>query len=200
MTVAVDDFRALLKVASPFDIVRDFFLNGPTIHVSDADIAHIGNVISASFGLDSNDVEIIITGSAKIGFSLSEKRRKDQSMLPRYRLFSPESDIDVAVVSQALFSKIWIELAAHYSNSFRYPPDTGHLGDYMTTGWLRPDHFPRNVRLPMCDNWMETFSRINRNSRFRMRRLNGGIFQSKDHLMYYIARSVRDCIALEVAP
>ncbi len=198
--MTVDEFRELLKEASAYDIVSKFLMNGAAAHVSDADISHIGSVIGASYGVAASEVDVVIAGSAKLGFSLTEKRKKGEPPLPRYRLFSAESDIDVAVISPKIFNKIWFELSTHFHKSIWFPSDTGKLGDYLVTGWLRPDHFPKNVRLPLCDNWSDTFSKLTRNSRFKTRRLNGGAFQSRDHLNQYLARAVRECIALEVTP
>lgn len=198
--VTVDEFRALLKESSAYEIVTEVLLSGPALHVSDADISYIRNSIGASYGVSADEVDVVITGSSKLGFSLAEKRKKGEPTLPRYRPFSAASDIDVAVVSPAIFNKIWLELSAHYHRSVWFPQDTGMLGDYLVTGWLRPDHFPKHVRLPFCDNWWDTFRKLTRNSRFKTRRLNGGAFQSRDHLTQYLARAVRECIALEVTP
>lgn len=198
--MTVDEFRESLRVSTAFEIVRDVLLPGPAVHVPDHDVAYIRRQIGASYGVDPAGIEVVITGSAKLGFSLTEKRKKGQSPLPRYRAFSAQSDIDVAVISPIIFDKIWLELSSHYHRSVWFPQDTGRLGDYLVAGWLRPDHFPKHVRLPFCDNWWDTFRKLSSNTRFKRRRLAGGAFQSKEHLSQYLARAVRECISFEVSP
>lgn len=200
MTVSVDEFRGLLKAASEYDIVKDVLLKGPAKHVSEQDIEYIRNILAASYAVDKYKIRIVITGSAKLGFSLCEKKVRGSQPLPRYRSFSAQSDIDVAVICDPIFDKLWLELAKHYSSQPWFPPNTGNLGHYLAVGWLRPDFFPKYSRLPFCDNWFSTFGKISRNTRFGRRRVNGGTFRSEDHLIQYLARSVRDCIALEVSP
>jgi hypothetical protein len=196
----VAEFRRSLIGADVLDIVDTFLLSTGAAHVSDENLKYIANSLAANYGVTSNQVEIVITGSAKLGFSISEKRSGGGSTLSRYRNFSAASDIDVAVISAPIFDAIWHELSSHYHRNPWFPPDTGRLGDYLVSGWLRPDYFPKHVRLPRCDAWWNTFRKLSANTRFQRRRLNGGAFNSREHLRQYLSRAVRECISIEESP
>jgi hypothetical protein len=198
--LTVEEFRASLRNAEALDIVDLYLLGDGALHVYDDDINYILQSVAASYGVSTADVHIFVTGSAKLGFSVIEKQRKGEPPLPRYRRFSETSDIDVAVVSPPIFEAIWLELSTHFNSAVFFPPDTERLGDYLVCGWLRPDHFPKRVRLPRCDTWSDTFRRISANSRFRTRRVTGGAFNSREHLRQYLCRAVRQCINLEETP
>ena len=194
----VEEFRSALKGADPFDIVERFLLDDNALHVSAENIEYIRRALAASYGVNADDVQVIITGSAKLGFSVTEKRRPSGDLL-RYRPFSPLSDIDVAVISSPIFDVLWHELSAYSHRAVRLPHDTGPLGDYLVCGWIRPDHFPKDVRLPYCDSWWDTFKRLSANSRFNRRQVRGGAFNSITHLNQYLVRAVRECIIQEEA-
>jgi hypothetical protein len=197
MPPTVEEFRKALIGAEAPDLVDRYLLAPEAAHVNVADRDHIASSIAASFGLSVSDLSVIITGSAKLGFSISEKHLKDGTKLPRYRLFSARSDIDVAVISRLLFDQLWHELSAHSHSSPLFPRKAGRLGDYLVCGWLRQDHFPAHTRLPRCDAWADSFRRLSANSRFRRRKVSGGLFSSLHHLRQYMSRAVRDCIAEE---
>lgn len=194
---SVDEFRASLAGAEPEDLVERWMLVHDAEHLTAADIAYIGAAVSAAYGVSADRVQIWITGSAKLGFSTSEKHREDKPPLPRYRLFGPASDIDVAVVAPDIFDLIWTDISKHSHGSVYFPLKSNKLGDYLVCGWLRPDHFPKNVRLRFCDAWFDLFNRLSINSRFKKRAVKGGLFYSRDQLVRYLSRSVRECIELE---
>ena len=142
-------------------------------------------------------INLWIVGSAKLGFSMTEKHASGGVILPRYRLFSPESDIDVAVVSPALFDILWNELSTYAHRVPRLPWDSKRLGDYLVCGWLRPDCFPENVRLRKCDAWWDLFRRLSADSRFGRRKIRGGLFHSKEHMKRYLRRGLSECAISE---
>lgn len=199
MTI-VSNFRKEIIGADPFDIVDRLLLGANPIHVTSSNINLIHTVLSNSYNISSSDIRVIITGSASLGFSIVEKRRKNEPNLPRYRLFSPESDIDVAVISAPIFDIVWRELSAYSHRAIRFPHDSGRLGDYLVCGWLRPDHFPRNVRLRPCDDWSDAFHTLSRDARFHRRKVRGGLFNSIEHLRQYMKRGVSECIQQEENP
>ena len=192
--VTVAEFQAAIQSQSALDVVDSVLLPNAPQHVSSADLAFLRDTIGEAYRVRSDAIDIVVTGSANLGFSLSEKRKDGIVVAPRYRPFSAASDIDVAVVATSIFDALWQELAAHAARSTWFPFREGKLGDYMISGWLRPDHFPKNRRLLQCDNWFDTFRRITASSRFRRRRVNGGLFYSRFHLRQYMTRSVNDCI------
>lgn len=190
----VEEFRAALADADAGAIVDRWLLAPGAKHVESEKIDRIQSRLAAAYGVQIDDTNVWITGSAKLGFSISEKKRKDAPTLPRYRPFGALSDIDVAVVSPPIFDLVWGELARHSHQQPYFPWASGRLGDYFVCGWIRPDHFPKNVRLRRCDDWKDTFRHLS--GRYR-RSVKGGLFHSVEHLRRYMSRAVNECIDLE---
>jgi hypothetical protein len=194
--VSVSEFRGLCKTTSPEEIVDEILLADDAAHVSTELRQHIRESLASTFGVADSAVNMWIVGSAKLGFSLTE-RRKDGVVFPRYRPFGPLSDIDTAVVSPEIFRLIWDELSSFAHEQPWMPWNSGPLGDYMVCGWLRPDHFPRR-RLRRCDDWWDRFRQLSADLRFSRRKVRGGLFHSLDDLRRYQRRAVVECINLEL--
>jgi hypothetical protein len=145
--ITVESFRQKIRESQSVSVVDEVLLAPAAIHVATCDIEHIKTSLVGKFNAAATAVEIWVIGSAKLGFSITEKRLPDGTKLPRYRTFSPASDVDIAVVSSSIFELIWNELSIHAYQSPRLPWNSGALGDYLIGGWLRPDHFPKGVRL-----------------------------------------------------
>lgn len=186
-----DQFRKDLGALPDSEIVDRYYLTEGARHLSDGDIEHIQRVVAASYGNPASEVVIFITGSAKLGFTTVDKKLKDGSMRPRYTTFDISSDIDVAVISPKIFQNIWLELANYSARKTFFPWRTDRLGDYLTCGWLRPDHFPKVAHLYQTNEWWPTFERLSKSSRYRRRKVNGGLFHSIEHLQVYLERVVR---------
>lgn len=187
-----EHFIALLGEMSDEDIADKVLLTGGAEHVAESDIVYIARRIAEVFAAPREDVQVYVVGSAKLGFSIAEKRRKDSDPLPRFRPFRAESDIDLAVISRSVFDAIWGELSRH-AYSFPYIPwRSGRLGEYLVHGWLRPDHFPR-TRLRKCDDWWDLCRRLSREPTFGRRAVRGGLFYSYGDLVRYQQRSVASC-------
>ena len=93
-------------------------------------------MVAQKFGLNPQDV--IMVGSAKLGFSISP--------LQRWQPFHGESDIDVAIISPDIFDRFWKELYDfNIKLTDRTPKEDKQYYiflDYFFKGWLRPDFFP----------------------------------------------------------
>lgn len=80
------------------------------LHISDNEIIDkidlFKEIVSSIFDISFHSVQIV--GSAKVGYSLSEK--KILKPFHEETADSESSDIDVAIVSERLFSKIWDQL------------------------------------------------------------------------------------------
>jgi len=198
----VEEFTERLVASSVEEVVQEVILADTALHVPEDDRNYIKQRLGESYGVEATTIEIWIVGSAKLGFSITEKRRGDAPVLPRFRPFRAESDIDVAVVCPAIFDAIWAELSAYAYRSVSsslLPWNSGNLGHYLVHGWLRPDHFPR-ARLPRCDMWWDLFYSLSREARFNRHRVRGALFHSVQDLTGYQTRAVTDCrLALELA-
>jgi hypothetical protein len=195
--MTVESFRQKIRESQSVFLLDEVLLAPAAIHVAARDIEHIKAALVGKFDATTAAVEIWVIGSAKLGFSITEKRLPDGTTLPRYRTFSPTSDVDVAVVSCSIFELIWNELSTHAYQSPRLPWNSGALGDYLVGGWLRPDHFPKGVRLRRCDDWWDLFRSLSTDARFGRRKLRGGLFHSMEHMKRYLTRALNECSLAE---
>ncbi len=197
-----DDFKAILLAGDPEELVDSLILQGTPPHFEPSKITAITQRLSHLFSIPVTSIDVRVVGSAKLGFALMEKRLADHTVLPRLRPFSPNSDIDLAVVSASLYEILWDEISTHANASaVRMPWDSGKLGDYMVHGWIRPDHFPRGVRLRRCDDWRDVFRQFSADRQLGIRRISGGLYHSLQHLRRYQLRGLAACrSALEIQP
>jgi hypothetical protein len=191
--LSVEEFKQYLLLGEKDHLLDEVLLTPEAAHVSPGNISFLRRALSQSFSLsDDVPVDVWIVGSAKLGFATREKV-KNGVILPRYRPFSGDSDVDVAVISNTIFGTIWHELAEHAHRATRLPWNSAFLGDYLVCGWLRPDHFPNQVRLRHCDAWWDLFRRLSRERCFGPRRVRGGLFADISHLRRYLKRSIEEC-------
>ncbi len=112
--------------------------------------------LAESLGVSINDV--IIVGSAKLGFSLKTEYFKEfDSKFVGSKNPRDKSDVDIAIINRRFydetieqvfhltrhFEKEWIE--QHWKrNAFHNPPINLHkqYSIYLAKGWLRPDFLP----------------------------------------------------------
>jgi hypothetical protein len=193
-----EEFKQLLLTDSLETILTDVLLSDVAKHVSTNQSELIRQSLSAKFNVPIDSINLIIVGSAKLGFSISEKKNKiDNSVLPRYRSFSPQSDIDLAIICNPIFEAIWNELSK-YSSSVPYSPwQSKRCGDYLVCGWMRPDHFPQRVRLRKCDDWWDTFRYLSSRQVLGRRRIRGGLFFNLEQLKNYQSKALLECINIE---
>ncbi|MDP2143758.1 MAG: hypothetical protein Q8J80_06450 [Gallionella sp.] len=124
--------------------------------------------------LDVSINDVIIVGSAKLGFSLkTEEFNQFDFKFSNTKNPRDLSDIDIAVVNRKLYDKT-IEQVFHLSrhfekdwieknwkmNAFYKIPDNLHkrYALYLAKGWLRPDLLPSSFYdvapwRPVCDDW-----------------------------------------------
>jgi hypothetical protein len=195
--ITVDAFRQRIRDRDFSYLLNEVLLSDGAAHVREEDVDHLRARLAAKFGASQEDVNVWIVGSAKLGFSLIEKRLSDGTLLPRYRAFSSRSDIDVAVVSPRIFDLVWRELSAYAHRVARLPWNSGQLGDYLVCGWLRPDYFPIRARLRRCDDWWDLLRSLSADARYGRRKVRGGLFHSVEHLRQYLTRALDECVTQE---
>ncbi|MGZ8842291.1 MAG: hypothetical protein ACXW18_01435 [Pyrinomonadaceae bacterium] len=141
---------------------------------------------------------VIIIGSAKIGFSL------DPNSFPRR--FTNNRDIDVLVVSETLFDTYWhAMLRWHYPRRLQRLPQTdwnwvkSRQSD-LYWGWFHPDEigyggltFPDALK-PLRDlktNWFNAFKKLSLYEEFFGRDVNGRLYRTWEHALLYQASGLR---------
>lgn len=177
------------------DFIDEHLFSAETPHFTKERVEFVAQTLSELYRIDIADHEIIVVGSAKLGFALHDKYRMGAKVADAFRPYSAESDIDISICSPTLFRLLWQELSSAYSHDARLPVDTGKLGDYLCYGWLRFDKYP--------DFPPEQLTRYNRfrtaRSTIRRNRLSGhpkadfGVFYDVEHLRIYQIRSISRC-------
>jgi len=138
--------------------------------------------ISEHFGISFH--EVYITGSAKLGFSPYKRT-----------VFSLESDIDVAIVSELLFSEIMEHIRKYQMNlresrlavSEREIKKYHKFLEYSAIGWMRPDLLPISFTIKDLKNdWFDFFSSLSfGKSEVGNYKVNAGVFKTYKHLEQY---------------
>ena len=136
--------------------------------------------ISMQFGLHST--QVILVGSAKLGFSIAPKKQ--------YQFFGDESDLDIAVVSEDFFGRLWSE-AFEYWNEGGYWGRHDSFKNYLFRGWLRPDFFPPTVESSL--QWFEYFRQLTASKKFGPYKISTGIYKSWWFLERYQQKSIASC-------
>lgn len=135
--------------------------------------------------------EIYIVGSAKLGFSPHKQKE-----------FDLNSDVDVAVVSSALFDQI-MEVIRGYQMELRgarRKVSESEINlyhqflEYVAIGWIRPDKLPLSFQISeLKNNWFEFFDSISYGrSEVGNYKVAAGVYKSYHHLEMYLVSGMKE--------
>ena len=149
------------------DVVRKNLINGSSYFFEHQNIQDdeyfIKKDLSDSLNIHPNN--ILIVGSAKLGFSIKPEKNRIEYKFNTFRFEEvdgkEESDIDIAIINSNLFEKklqILYEYIVGYNDSkinelfndcskARKPPCFYGFSRYILMGWLRPDQMPIGFNL-----------------------------------------------------
>ena len=164
----VQRFQRELVSWTPLEVLRKRIIFG-TCYVFPDNDDHFDLVNRVADHLEVHPSNIIIVGSAKLGFSVAPKKR--------YQHFHDNSDIDVVVVSEPLFDQIWWEVHQATVRRIDWPQRT-IFAKYLMRGWIRPDMFP-NVSSPRVSAWWTFFNDLSRQVGLKVR---GAVFRNWAYL------------------
>lgn len=190
--MTLEELKAAILQTDPETLADEMVLAGDCKAFGTKHVDRVRTRIAEAYGVAHDDIDIRVVGSAKLGFALFQKKLKSGAVLPRFRQFGPNSDIDLAIISPKIFEILWDEISAYAIHRTYFPWDSARLGDYLVHGWLRPDLFP-NARLERCDKWWGVFRTLSADPRFGRKRISGAPFHNFEHLRRYIARGLREC-------
>lgn len=173
-------------ITTRIEVFKNCLLNGGieqalSLHVLQHQISIVGeemetqvrSEIAHQFQIDVGSVYVV--GSAKLGFS----PKPGQYFKP----FSDASDIDVAIVSSELFSRIWREVH-QMQNSNEYF-DFHKFKHYHFNGWIRPDKMPSSYEYDTCRVWWDFFKRLSGREEFMRMKIRGGLYFDEYFLRQY---------------
>jgi len=182
----LEDFKTDLRNLAAIQIVRKHILNGGCHALNEVEHYQLKESISEHFKIDFNNVFLV--GSGKLGFSIKSEKR--------FQSFGDESDIDIAVVSPELFTKVWEE-AYLYKKDGSYWPRSAEFFKYLSEGWIRPDKLPSSHYFEFSKNWWDFFNTLTSSRKFGPYKIRAGLYHSLFFLQEYQMICVKQCIAEE---
>jgi len=192
----VEEFGAMLLARPVEQVVQDVIFQGipfggvPYVfRTRPSALNRLRQHLSAALNVEQENV--IVVGSAKIGFSVSPDTFS--------RRFSPRSDIDVVVVDASLFDSMWTTvLKWHYVRRGILPRADwdwvrGRMADFYW-GWLAPDRIrydglslPEGLK-PLRDlsaRWFNAFRSLSEYAEFAARNVSGRLYRTWEHALRY---------------
>lgn len=196
--VTPERFRELLSEQTAEKVVTDYVFQGEPYVFRDSPekLDTVRDHIRANFKVTPRD--IIVVGSAKMGFSLNPDN------FPRQ--FSESSDIDIVVVDRKLFDSAWETILKwHYPRRRELlgAPEKTWLGERRKDifwGWFYPTKirftglsYPEVLK-PLRDlstRWFNVFRGLAHHREFVSRNVSGRLYRTWEHALWYHAEGLR---------
>jgi hypothetical protein len=195
--LSVNEFREILLSHSLDVIVKEYVFKGvPYVFRDKPDSIEILNQhLYAALEISVENVTIV--GSAKIGFSLSPHS------FPRQ--FSDISAIDVLVVDESLFDKVWLTMLEwNYPRRFHLSGSDWNWSrrrrEELYWGWFVPDKIRYeglslpHVLKPLRDistAWFNAFRSLSQYPEFVARDVSGRLYRTWEHALQYHVEGLR---------
>jgi len=180
----IQRFKAAIRTStSTLQVVRRHVTYGDCFTMDSDRYYSLKASVAAHF--DVHPASVLVVGSAKLGFSIAPRKR--------YKHFSDDSDIDVAIISTDLFEYFW-EAALAYSRAGGLWEGADSFKSHLFQGWIRPDMLPRSNTFEPRRNWWEYFRKLTQSREFGSYKIAGGLYKSWAHLEAYQCNAVQSCI------
>lgn len=174
----IDEFKEFLinDTNSIQEIIERYLVFGtPYIYSGQEDMYYnLKQKISSFFNVNQRD--IFMTGSSKLGFSISPTK-----------LWRPidgnpkkDSDIDIVIISNEIFDNYWKSIFSFKEKTIptsNIDENHGEFLEYFFKGWLRPDKFP--YKYEGSDEWFEFFREISYKKEFGSRKIAAAIYREE---------------------
>ena len=189
-TSLLSDFQRALIGLDDQSVLDRFYYARPAIMLEKDGEAALRRAVADRFGVAMRDV--IITGSAKLGFTVVAKERR-----PIFSPFGNSSDIDVAIISRELFTSLW-RASFNYMTEHGDWPDVNSFRRFLMRGWLRPDRLPKGELFPESRKWFDFFRELTASGRFGPYKISGGVYYDEWFWENYASLAFKDCrLAIE---
>ena len=188
--ITVDEFKGKLRnqAISDIEVVQGYITHGPAFVFKDNDEKYfqLKNTIAQNFEL--NPQEVIMIGSAKLGFSISPRKL--------WESFHDESDIDMVIISATIFDKFWKDLYDFNFNinltdrTEKEDKQYYRFLEYFFRGWLRPDVFP--FLYSGRKEWEGFFKSISYGEFGEQHKISGAVFRDWEFYEAYHTSNIRE--------
>lgn len=152
--------------------------------------SHLKRRVSAKFDIDPHDV--LVVGSAKLGFSIAPKKRW-KAFDSDVEEIEQRSDIDVAIVSSQLYLKIWQQISQISHDLPQTSRKNSEWHTFHANGWIRPDKLPNYNGFTLRQDWFEFFRQLTNERVCGQVKIAAGLYYSMDFLTQYQNQSVIQC-------
>lgn len=164
IALRIETFKTCLITHGVERALTDYVLtHGCSILGADVEVT-LREAIAARFEIDPSCVTLV--GSAKLGFSPKPGQY--------FKHFSGASDLDVAIVSKALFSRVWKEVFEMERAGEHF--DFREFKHYHFRGWIRPDMLPSSREYETCRHWWEFFQALSREETYQRLKVRAGLY------------------------
>lgn len=184
-------FRSDLSAYTALQMTRKHVIHGNCAVISDTQYFDLRSEVAVKYDIHPN--EVLVVGSAKLGFSIAPKKR--------YRHFTDTSDIDVVIVSARLFDDIWKEVHSFWSQG-GYWERSAQFKAYLFQGWIRPDKLPPAATFSLANDWWAFFNSLSASGKYSVFKIVGALYRDWYFLESYQLRGVSACadeLRMEVA-
>jgi hypothetical protein len=179
------DFKKTLKSLELEQILYLYLIEGTPYIFRNNNAKYQAFRKSISSILDVPIKNIVIVGSARLGFSLNPYHFG--------RNFGKKSDIDIVVVSAELFDRAWLELIRMdikwYDLSEPERKMVKAHVEHIYWGNIRPEKLPATTQISRV--WLETFSGITQVEEFAKRKVNAFLFRTWWQVQSFYMRALR---------
>jgi hypothetical protein len=194
----LEQFKADLQALPSAEIFRRYIAVDACRGLVDVDERELRAKIAHRFEVQLD--EVLIVGSAKLGFTLRAKKIKgdEPSVRPAFSPFSYNSDVDIAIVSSDLFDNFWKRCFEFWQSSgYRYAGDYWPQGrnfrDYIFRGWMRPDHLPSEGSFTYRREWFNFFRKLTSEGAAGDYKISAGVYRETYFLEAYQRAAIEQC-------
>ncbi len=196
----VEQFKQMLREKPLDDVVRKYVFGGEPYAFREMPHAYtlLRNHLSKQIGTLAENITLV--GSGKAGFSLKP------DTFPRQ--FSDESDLDIVVVDEELFNRLWMALLKwNYPRRYSWlPPDDWEWVKKRQKdiywGWfLQADvrgHYrrvtprrPLQVWQEFSTRWFNAFKSLSLHKELARWQVKGRLYRTWDHALLYHTDGLR---------
>lgn len=178
----IEAFRSDLSRRDVGELVQRHITSGDCATLSAGSYFELKAAVAQRF--DIHPSEVLIVGSAKLGFSIAPDKR--------YRPFGEQSDIDVVICSGALFDAFWKDVFDYWVRRENWV-GLNDFRKYLFRGWMRPDKLPPEKSFGRSQEWWEFFRTLARSGAFGSYKISGALYKSWHFLESYQQDCVRAC-------
>lgn len=178
----IEIFKQELRNCEAPEFVQKKIIYGDCRVLNKESYFQLRQEIAKKFHVHPN--EVLVVGSAKLGFSIAPNKK--------YRHFGEKSDIDVVIVSDALFSQVWSTVYSFWRDNIIWDTEE-EFKKYLFRGWIRPDKLPPSNKFNFSKDWWEFFREITASGQFGPYKISGALYKNWTFLESYQNFAVQYC-------